>query len=143
MKNKHKLGVGLVFVLVLVGMGVYFVLLPSETPALAVTNQNNSVTGNNQVKVTNDGNNKANTQKIDNKTSKQTSNPNERVYNGKTYKVFGDGELNAVGEGLVICPYCGGKASQIGDAETVGDYWYYYYHCGSCGVNIAEKGLNH
>lgn len=143
MRNKDKIRAGLIIGLLLIVIGAYYIFQPSNTPALTVANQSN-VTSDGQVKGTNSQSNKVTGQKAGNQTSNQNSNQNinanEVVYNGKTYKIFTG--LNALGEGLVVCPYCGKTASDAGSSEK-GEYWYYYYHCSSCGANIAEKALNH
>ncbi|MGC9517054.1 MAG: hypothetical protein ACP5C3_05060 [Methanomicrobiales archaeon] len=58
-------------------------------------------------------------------------------FKGENYTVFKEGELKALGPNKVECPYCKGIAIQVG-SNTIEGWYYYYYKCEECGVNIAE-----
>lgn len=58
-------------------------------------------------------------------------------YKGRNYTVFEEGKLKALGPNTVECPYCEGTAIQVG-SNIIEGWYYYYYHCESCDLYIAE-----
>jgi hypothetical protein len=52
------------------------------------------------------------------------------------------GLLVHVGEARPICPFCGSADTYQTRTGPVGGYWYYYYHCNSCGRDFAEYTEN-
>lgn len=138
---RKNLIIGFVFLIVLVSSVVFLFYQSSGNTLLTINDKNTNLSSNSEAKENKNQDMNLSGGKANNNTSNQNINSNKKVYKGKTYKIFT--ELNATGPYEVVCPYCGGIASQIGDAEEVGHYWFYYYQCSSCGANIAEKGLNY
>lgn len=75
---------------------------------------------------------------VENATSQEVENIQDENYLA-TYPV---GFLTHVGEAHPICPFCGSTDTYQTRTGPVGGYWYYYYHCNSCGRDFAEYTEN-
>ena len=79
---------------------------------------------------------------ITNNPNKTTSNLNNTNQDKEDLVTFPSGYLIHVGEAHPICPFCGSTDTYQTGTGPVGDYWYYYYHCNSCGRDFAEYTEN-
>jgi|GEM_PF-2331593 len=76
-----------------------------------------------------------------------TNTNQEKQENGKSTDEndlvkFPLGSLVHVGEAHPICPFCGSTDTYQTSIGSLGNHWYYYYHCNSCGKNFAEYTEN-
>lgn len=76
---------------------------------------------------------------IEKNVSKSVCSPqsgDQTSYAGESYKLYDADDFAYVGEAVIICPKCGGRALQVGNSVR-NDYYYYFFKCSDCGGRLA------
>ncbi|BAW32104.1 conserved hypothetical protein [Methanothermobacter sp. MT-2] len=77
-----------------------------------------------------------------NTNTNQEKEENNRSADENDTLAFPLGFLVHVGESHPTCPFCGSTNTYQTSVRPLGNNWYYYYHCNSCGRDFAEYTEN-